>query len=97
MTNSKPDSFTPAKSTKKGNWFYCGIVVTVTWGKNVLGTASLWGLECNYPESDNQYLSNDIAEELAYEAADNALNTLNILQGLNKEPLVDLYKAVNPA
>ena len=56
---------------KRGEWFYCGIAVTV-WkdGKTCLTgpyDAALWGIECNYPDSDNAYLT-EVANELIGEA-----------------------------
>jgi len=49
-------------------WFYCGVVIRAErdgWKKDHL--ASLWGIECNYPESDNSYLT-EVANELLSEA-----------------------------
>lgn len=54
-------------------WFYCGIIVSAH--IDLMGeqfclskhAASLWGIECNYPDSDNDYL-NEVAEELLGEA-----------------------------
>ena len=50
-------------------WFYCGIVVTASFkGIRVADhAASLWGIECNFPGSDNSYL-NEVAAELESEA-----------------------------
>jgi len=50
-------------------WFYCGIVVSVSRNGHLLDAhaASVWGTECNYPESDNAYLL-ELANELAEEA-----------------------------
>jgi hypothetical protein len=64
---------------KNNEWFYCGIVLSVL--VNVPGeddcsieevlldnyAASLWGIECNYPDSDNSYLT-EVANELCSEA-----------------------------
>ena len=52
-------------------WHYCGIVVTASLHGIGLGTASLWGIECNYPGSDNAYLS-EVANDLASEAISEA-------------------------
>ncbi|MEO5342210.1 MAG: hypothetical protein H7842_02530 [Gammaproteobacteria bacterium SHHR-1] len=51
------------------DWFYCGVVLSVSVAGVVLDkhAASLWGIECNYPGSDNSYLS-DVANELLDEA-----------------------------
>ncbi|MEM0984835.1 MAG: hypothetical protein AAGJ32_01185 [Pseudomonadota bacterium] len=50
-------------------WFYCGIVLSVSREGIVLDSyaASLWGIQANYPDSDNSYL-NTIASELLPEA-----------------------------
>jgi hypothetical protein len=50
-------------------WFYCGIVVTAFYqGIRVADhAASLWGIECNFPGSDNSYI-NEVAAELEGEA-----------------------------
>jgi len=51
-------------------WFYCGVVVSVSKaGIEFPGVASLWGIECNYPEGDNSYLT-EVANELLSEALD---------------------------
>lgn len=50
-------------------WHYCGVVLSVTRDGVMLDehAASLWGIECNYPGSDNSYL-NSVANELLPEA-----------------------------
>ncbi len=59
---------------KRDDWFYVGIVVTVSRNGIELthkyGNA-LWGIECNYPGSDNSYLM-VVANELAPEALSDA-------------------------
>jgi hypothetical protein len=54
-------------------WSYCGIVLSVT--KDGIDVnehaASLWGIELNYPDSDNSYL-NEVANELLDEAIEQA-------------------------
>ncbi|MEO0467914.1 MAG: hypothetical protein AAF216_15350 [Pseudomonadota bacterium] len=52
-------------------WFYCGIVLSVAREGIVLDdqASSLWGIEANYPESDNAYLT-EVAQELLPEALD---------------------------
>ncbi|MBU1286512.1 MAG: hypothetical protein KJ871_02175, partial [Alphaproteobacteria bacterium] len=54
---------------RKDEWFYCGIVLAIECEGVELDdhTASLWGIEANYPGSDNAYLS-DVADELLPEA-----------------------------
>lgn len=50
-------------------WFYCGIVLSVLDNGHEISdhAASVWGIECNYPDSDNNYLA-EVAEELLPEA-----------------------------
>lgn len=51
-------------------WFYCGVAVTVERAGVALTEEyanALWGVECNYPDSDNGYLR-EVANELAGEA-----------------------------
>jgi len=52
------------------NWFYCGIVMSVSRNGIMLDdhTDSLWRIECNYPDSDNSYLT-----EAANDMIDNAV------------------------
>jgi hypothetical protein len=50
----------------RGEWFYCGIIVSAR--HNATGglwdhLASLWGIEANYPGTDNSYLT-EVANEL---------------------------------
>lgn len=54
---------------KRGDLFYCGIVLSISRGGFVLDehAASLWGIECNWPDSDNDYLV-EVANELLPEA-----------------------------
>jgi len=56
---------------RKDEWFYCGIVLSVALEGVELENhaASLWGIEANYPDSDNAYLT-DVANELLPEALD---------------------------
>jgi len=58
---------------RKDEWFYCGIVLSVSLEGVILDdhAASLWGIEANYPDSDNAYLS-EVANELLPEALDAA-------------------------
>ncbi len=59
---------------ERDDWFYVGVAVTVSRSGICLtgkyGNA-LWGVECNYPESDNSYLM-VVANELAPEALSEA-------------------------
>lgn len=54
---------------KNNEWFYCGIILSVSFEGLELTdhAASLWGVEANYPDSDNSYLT-EVANELASEA-----------------------------
>jgi hypothetical protein len=55
---------------KADEWYYCGVAVTVSYAGIELTHkygAALWGIECNYPGSDNAYLR-DVANELIDEA-----------------------------
>ena len=54
---------------KNDEWYYCGVILAVTIGDVELTdhAASLWGIEANYPDSDNAYLS-EVANELLNEA-----------------------------
>ena len=56
-------------SWKAGDWFYCGIILSIAIDDTILNdhAASLWGIEANYPGTDNSYLS-EVAEELVDEA-----------------------------
>ncbi|MCR9193836.1 MAG: hypothetical protein NXH88_03835 [Hyphomonas sp.] len=56
---------------RKDEWFYCGIVLSISFEGVLLddNAVSLWGIEANYPESDNAYLT-DVANELLPEALD---------------------------
>ncbi len=62
---------------RKGGWFYCGIVLSVSLEGVMLAShaASLWGIEANYPGTDNSYLT-DVANELLPEAVDVARERL---------------------
>lgn len=55
---------------KKDEWFYCGVDITVSRADVQLTCQyqhALWGIECNYPDSDNNYLT-EVANELLDEA-----------------------------
>lgn len=66
---------------KNDEWFYCGVVVTVEReGVPLVGRYqhALWGIEANYPGSDNSYLS-EVADELADEALQAAVEKVDAL------------------
>ena len=56
---------------RKDEWFYCGIVLSVALEGVTLDShaVSLWGIEANYPDGDNSYLT-QVAQELLPEALD---------------------------
>jgi len=58
---------------KNDEWFYCGVILSVAFDGLTLDrfAASLWGIEANYPDSDNAYLS-EVANELLFEALEAA-------------------------
>lgn len=66
---------------KNDEWFYCGIIVKASRCGVILSSASLWGIECNYPTGKNRYLR-QVANELADEAINAAEDKLHEL--LNK-------------
>jgi hypothetical protein len=59
---------------KNDEWFYCGVAVTVS-REDVELTGqyehAVWGIECNYPDSDNAYLT-ETANEMLSEAIEAA-------------------------
>ena len=54
---------------KNDEWFYCGVILSVALDGLTLDrfAASLWGIEANYPDSNNAYLT-EVANELLPEA-----------------------------
>jgi hypothetical protein len=71
------------ESWRKGDWFYCGIVLSVSLEGVVLSehAASLWGVEANYPGSDNACLT-EVANDLLPEALDAARAVLTRLRAI---------------
>ena len=65
------------ESWLRGEWQYVGVVLSVARAGVVLDeyAASLWGICCNYPDGDNEYIS-DVANELLPEAVQAAETTL---------------------
>jgi hypothetical protein len=53
------------RAWKNDEWFYCGVVVTVSRADVELARESLWGVECNYPDSDNSYVTGVAGEVLS--------------------------------
>jgi hypothetical protein len=60
-------------SWEHNEWDYCGIILSATYNDIDITdhAASLWGLEDNFPGSDNSYL-NEVVKELLPEALENA-------------------------
>jgi len=54
---------------KNDEWYYCGVILSVKIEDVDLTdhAASLWGIEANYPDSENAYLT-EVANELLDEA-----------------------------
>lgn len=54
---------------KNDDWFYVGVVISVSFNGVELSdhAASLWGIECNFSDTTNSYLS-QVAQELEAEA-----------------------------
>ena len=60
-------------------WFYCGVVLSVYKnGVCLSDNTSVWGIEANYPGSDNTYLI-EIANDLLSEALEEAKEVLKAL------------------
>ena len=62
---------------RKGDWFYCGIVLSMSLDGVRLASHALplWGIEVNYPETDNSCLD-EVANDLLPEAIAMARETL---------------------
>jgi len=58
---------------KNDEWFYCGVILSVKIESHELTdhAASLWGIEANYPDSQNDYLT-EVANDLLGEAIEAA-------------------------
>ena len=58
---------------ERDNWFYCGVILSVYKAGACLSAnaASLWGVECNFPEVSNSYIL-DVVKELESEALQEA-------------------------
>ena len=65
---------------RRGEGFYCGVVLSVSLAGVELAphAASLWGIEANYPDTDNTYLT-ETAEALLPEALEAARAVLSRL------------------
>jgi hypothetical protein len=64
----------------ENEWWYGGVVLSVSKNDIVLDdhAASLWGIEVNYPTSDNGYLT-DVANELLSEALERGHDAIESL------------------
>lgn len=61
------------RAWKNDEWFFCGIAVTIEKADVQLTGKydhALWGIECNYPGSDNDYLREVANENLSEALAD---------------------------
>lgn len=58
---------------RNDEWFFCGVVLSVARNGVELSdhAASLWGIECNFSNTSNAYLS-EVAQELEAEALETA-------------------------
>lgn len=74
------------------DWFYCGVVLSVSKAVKIKGraqeeviisgdAAGLWGIECNYPDSKNEYLT-EAANEMLDEALNHARECLKQISGV---------------
>ena len=68
-------------------WFYCGIVLSAAKaGVDLDISASSWGIECNYPGSDNSYLletANELLEDAIQQAEENLACVVESLTGVD--------------
>lgn len=66
---------------KAGDWFYCGIVLSISYDDVLLDdrAASLWGIEANYPGTDNSNLRT-VANELLPDAVARGREVLDRLR-----------------
>ena len=81
-TDTRPDDFdcyTPEAiaAWRRNEWQFVGVVLSIWVGDMCLDdyTASLWGIDCNYPGGDNAYLT-ECADDLLGEAKEVATKAL---------------------
>lgn len=70
---------------RNDEWFYVGVVLSVSCNGVELSdhAASLWGIDCNFSNTSNAYLS-EVAQELEAEAIANArAEVVRIREALN--------------
>ena len=84
---AKEQALTVMQAWMYGEWWYVGIVLSVRFkGVNLLPHAtSLWGIEANYPGSDNSYLT-QVANDLLPDAIVAAKRERKRLVSLLSEP-----------
>lgn len=77
-TDTKPTDFdcydtADIERWRADEWFYVGVVLSVSRSGVELSdhAASLWGIDCNFSDTSNAYLS-EVAQELEAEALDTA-------------------------
>lgn len=65
--------FKALKAWCDDEWYYVGVVISATYDGYEISdnAAALWGVECDYPDSDNSYLT-EIANDLLEEALEEA-------------------------
>lgn len=75
-TDTKPTDFdcydtADIERWRADEWFYVGVVLSVSRNGVELSdhAASLWGIDCNFSDTSNDYLS-EVAQELEAEALD---------------------------
>lgn len=81
---------------KRGEWFYCGIVLHVLDTKPgrpykqwvLYPVGSLWGIECNYPGGDNEWLR-EIANELLDEWVHDTMHIAAMLEAYKMDPALN--------
>jgi hypothetical protein len=61
-------------------WFYAGVVVRVAKNDILLGEMSLWGIEANYPDSNNEYLLDAANEALQYAMEEAQVNLRKLVE-----------------
>jgi len=84
---SAMSDFNAMRAWCNDEWFWCGIVVTVTHTESgvELASDSVWGIDANYPGSDNSYLTDcaiERAESALSEARNRAKELATALQGV---------------
>ncbi|WP_439621118.1 hypothetical protein [Hyphomonas sp.] len=69
FARAQAESEAVMEAWRRDDWFYCGIVLSVSLDGVILDehAISLWGVEANYPGSDNAHLT-DAADELLADA-----------------------------